>query len=265
MGALHEGHVTLVREALRHGDDVTVSIFVNPTQFGPSEDFDEYPRTLQEDVRRLEAIDAELTVFAPSVAEVYPDGPAANATWVEVEGLDEHLCGRFRAGHFRGVATVVTKLLLACRPHAAVFGLKDAQQFVILRRMMRDLPFGVDIVGVPTVREPDGLAFSSRNRFLSPAQREQAVVLSQAVRAAARLVEGGEQRSEAIVESMRFALARAPEASIQYAELVDAHSLKPTGTIEPGQNVLAAVAVFFGDTRLIDSAFVQAAGEPRHE
>jgi len=255
MGALHEGHLALVREARRHADHVTVSIFVNPTQFAPGEDYDQYPRTLETDLEKLERLGFVDAVFAPSPADMYPDGPARHRTWVTVEGLDEHLCGRFRPGHFRGVTTVVTKLFLACRPHVAVFGRKDAQQFLIIRRMVRDLNFGVEILGVPTVREPDGLALSSRNVYLTPSERAQATTLSRAVSEAKRLAEAGEQRTKVLVEAMRRTLAEAPDARVQYAEVVDTETLQPVETLKPGQEALAAVAVFFGQTRLIDNAF----------
>lgn len=259
MGALHEGHLALVRTARAHADHVTVSIFVNPTQFGPNEDYARYPRQLEQDVAALEALEVDV-VFAPTVEEMYPDGPEANLTWVYVEKLDAHLCGRYRPGHFRGVTTIVAKLFNICKPHVAVFGLKDAQQFQIIRRMVRDLHYDIEMIGVPTVREPDGLALSSRNTYLSPEERKQAVVLSQAVEAARQAIEAGEQRPEAIVEAMRQILARAPLARVQYAEVVDAETLQPVARIRPGQRVLAGVAVFFGDTRLIDSVFVEAPG-----
>ncbi|WP_457654718.1 pantoate--beta-alanine ligase [Rhodocaloribacter sp.] len=255
MGALHEGHLALVREAHRHADHVTVSIFVNPTQFAPGEDYEQYPRTLETDLEKLERLGFVDAVFAPSPAGMYPDGPAGHRTWVVVEGLDEHLCGRFRPGHFRGVTTVVTKLFLACRPHVAVFGRKDAQQFLILRRMVRDLNFGVEILGVPTVREPDGLALSSRNVYLTPSERAQATVLSRAVSEAKRLAEAGEQRTKVLVEAMLRTIAETPDARVQYAEVVDTETLQPVETLEPGREALAAVAVFFGQTRLIDNAF----------
>lgn len=262
MGALHAGHLALVREAARRADEVVVSIFVNPTQFVQGEDFDRYPRTLEADLRALVETGHSVTVFAPPDEEMYPGGQAANRTWVTVEGLDAHLCGRHRPGHFRGVTTVVARLFLVAKPHVAVFGLKDAQQFVILRRMVRDLHFDVEMVGMPTVREADGLALSSRNVYLNPREREQAVVLSQAVEAARQRVEAGEQEAGVIVETMRLTLARAPEGRVQYAEVVDAETLQPIDRIEPGQEVLAAVAVFFGSTRLIDNAFVQAPPAP---
>lgn len=258
MGALHEGHLRLVEEGLRHGDDLTVSIFVNPTQFAAGEDYGRYPRELDDDMRRLNGFEREITVFAPTHEAMYPGGKDLNVTWVCVDGLDRHLCGPHRPGHFTGVTTVVAKLFNICRPHAAVFGLKDAQQFVILKRMVRDLHFGIDMVGVPTVREEDGLAYSSRNVFLTPEERAQATVLSNAVLEAERLICSGEQHSEALVESMHFALEEAPLARIEYAEVVDAETLHPIDRVAPGQHILAAVAAYFGSTRLIDSVFVRA-------
>jgi pantoate--beta-alanine ligase len=262
MGALHGGHLALVRTALDHADRVVVSVFVNPTQFGPDEDYETYPRQLDTDQHRLQEQGVDV-VFAPSVPEMYPsraheNGPSADSlAWVEVEQLDEHLCGAHRPGHFRGVTTVVTKLFHACKPHIAVFGQKDAQQYVILQRMARDLLFDVEIVGVPTVREPDGLAKSSRNAYLSASERNQATVLHEAVETARTRIQEGEQRISAVVEAMLETLAQAPDAHVQYAEVVDAHTLQPVERTRPGQHVLAAVAVFFGDTRLIDNAFVQ--------
>jgi pantoate--beta-alanine ligase len=260
LGALHDGHLALVRTALEEADHVTVSIFVNPTQFGPNEDYDDYPRDLEGDRETLEALGVD-ALFAPSVEEMYPYvddaalfGPLA---WVSVEKLDEHLCGAYREDHFRGVTTVVTKLFHACKPDIGVFGKKDAQQYVILRRIVEALLFDIEIVGVPTVREPDGLAQSSRNEYLGPDEREQATVLYEAVTAAEEAVEGGEQEAKAVVRAMENALAAAPEADVQYAEVVDAHTLQPVAYLAPGQEILAAVAVFFGDTRLIDSTFVQ--------
>ncbi len=260
LGALHKGHLALVRRAIDEADHVTVSVFVNPTQFGPDEDYEDYPRDLDGDRETLEALDVD-AMFAPSVEEMYPHahddtlpGPLA---WVEVERLDEHLCGAFREGHFRGVTTVVTKLFHACKPDVAVFGTKDAQQYVILQRMVDELLFDIELVGVSTVREDDGLAASSRNEYLSPSEREQSTVLYEAVTAAEAAIHGGEQEAEAVVRAMDRELAAAPDAEVQYAEVVDAHTLQPLDRLEPGQDVLAAVAVFFGDTRLIDNTFVQ--------
>ena len=258
MGALHDGHLALVEAARQHGDHCTVSIFVNPTQFAPGEDYERYPRTLERDLRTLENLGGVDVVFAPSAEEMYPGGPGPPHVWVTLDGLDAHLCGPHRPGHFQGVVTVVTKLFHSCRPHVAVFGLKDAQQFIILRRLARDLHFGIEIVGVPTVREPDGLALSSRNAYLSPEERTQAVVLSQAVAAARRHIEQGEQQAQTIVETMQAVMAQAADARVQYAEVVSVETVQPVEQIEPGQEVLAAVAVFFGSTRLIDNAFIRA-------
>ncbi len=260
LGALHEGHLALIRTALEEADHVTVSVFVNPTQFGPDEDYDAYPRDLEGDREKLEALDVD-AMFAPPVEEMYPyvndealPGPLA---WVSVERLDEHLCGAYREGHFRGVTTVVTKLFNACKPDIGVFGKKDAQQYVILQRMVEDLLFDIEIIGVDTVREPDGLAQSSRNDYLDPDEREQATVLYEAVTAAEEAIDGGEQEAQAVVRAMENKLAAAPDANVQYAEVVDAYTLQPAEHLAPGQEILAAVAVFFGDTRLIDNTFVQ--------
>jgi pantoate--beta-alanine ligase len=255
MGSLHEGHLALVRAARAEGDHVTVSIFVNPTQFGPGEDFDRYPRDLEGDLDRLEADGGADAVFAPEVEALYPDG-LHGLTWVTVDRMGDHLCGARRPGHFQGVATVVAKLFLACRPHVALFGLKDAQQFFILRRMAADLGFGVRLVGVETVREADGLALSSRNRYLDRAERAEAVVLSRAVAAARELLAGGERDAAAVTARMRAAIAEAPRGRLDYAELVDTRDLQPVAELRPGMSVLAAVAVHFGRTRLIDNAIV---------
>jgi pantoate--beta-alanine ligase len=264
LGALHEGHLALVRRALDEADHVTVSVFVNPTQFGPDEDYDDYPRDLEGDREKLEALGVD-ALFAPSVEEMYPyaddealPGPLA---WVDLDRLDEHLCGAYRDGHFRGVTTVVTKLFHACKPDLGVFGTKDAQQFVILKHLVEDLLFDVEIVGVPTVREPDGLAQSSRNAYLSDDEREQATVLYDAVQAAEEAITGGEQDVEAVVRAMNTALNTAPAADVEYAAVVDAHTLQPVEHLAPGQEALAAVAVYFGDTRLIDNAFVTVPAE----
>jgi len=260
LGALHEGHLALVRRALKEADHVTVSVFVNPTQFGPDEDYDEYPRDLEGDRDKLEALGVD-ALFAPSVGEMYPyandEALPGPLSWVEVEHLDQHLCGAYREGHFRGVTTVVTKLFHACKPDIGVFGRKDAQQYVILKHLVEDLLLDIDIVGVPTVREADGLAQSSRNAYLSEEEREQATVLYDAVSAAQEAIEGGEQDAEAVVRAMDNILATAPDGEVEYAEVVDAHTLQPVEHLAPGQDVLAAVAVYFGETRLIDNAFVQ--------
>lgn len=258
MGALHAGHDALVRASLSFADDVIVSIFVNPTQFGPREDFDAYPRPFDEDVETLGKLSSGITVFAPEVGEIYPGGVQASRISVEVGDMSRYLCGKFRKGHFEGVATIVLKLFHTCRPHVAVFGLKDAQQFVILKSLVRDMLLDVRMVGAPTVRAADGLALSSRNAYLSPVQRKAAAVVSQAVHGAEEAIERGEQHRAALVEIMRSILRREDEARVQYAEVVDADTLQPIEEISPGQHVLAAVAVYFGDTRLIDSVFTHA-------
>ena len=257
MGALHAGHLALVEDARQRGDHVTVSVFVNPTQFAPGEDYDAYPRTLDADLDALEAAGGVDAVFAPDAGSMYPFGLPPFAT-VSVRELGRHLCGASRPGHFQGVTTVVTKLFLACRPHVAVFGQKDAQQLAIVRRMTEELGFGVEVVGHPIVREPDGLAMSSRNRFLSPDERRQAVVLSRALRAAGEALAEGERGASALAGVMEAQVATAPLAQIDYAEVVDADALQPVSTLsaqgESGGRYLAALAVRFGGTRLIDNA-----------
>jgi pantoate--beta-alanine ligase len=268
MGALHRGHLALVEEARRRvGPEghVTVSIFVNPTQFGPGEDFDAYPRTLDADLDALrevggpggsgQAVDA---VFVPTTDAMY-DGAAR--TTVAVGAMGETLCGAHRPGHFDGVTTVVAKLFVACRPHLAVFGRKDAQQFLILRRMTRDLGFDIEIVGVETVREADGLALSSRNRYLGEEERKQAVVLSTALAGVRQRVADGERRAPVLVDSMRKMVASAPLARLQYAEVVDTETLAPVEALQPGQEALAALAVYFDGARLIDNTFLDVPAE----
>lgn len=254
MGALHAGHIALVQEARRHADHITVSVFVNPTQFGPGEDFERYPRTLAADLAELERGGGVDAVFHPEVEEMYAPGAR---TLIDVEGLDRHLCGPHRPGHFQGVATVVAKLLLACRPHVALFGKKDAQQFVILRRLARDLGFGVEVEGVETVRELDGLAMSSRNRYLGEEARKQSVVLSKAVFRAREAAERGERDPGALVDLMLREIGEAPMARLQYAEVVDAETLAPPERLIPGREALAAVAVYFDGARLIDNQFIR--------
>ncbi len=257
MGALHEGHLSLIESAKQHASHITVSIFVNPTQFGPGEDFDRYPRPLENDLQLLNKYGGVDVVFVPPTEAFYSTGTHEHQMWVHAPSLEQHLCGPHRPGHFRGVTTVVTKLFHSCQPHLGVFGLKDAQQFLILQRLVHDLNFGIELVGVPTAREPDGLARSSRNRYLSVEERAQAIVLSKAVEAARRQILEGEQHPQPIVDTMLQILAEAPDANVQYAELVDTKRIQPITQIQAGQEVLAAVAVFFGKTRLIDNAFVQ--------
>jgi pantoate--beta-alanine ligase len=256
MGALHEGHVSLMREARRLADRVWVSIFVNPTQFNDPRDLERYPRTLPADLDRCRAAGVDL-VFAPDAGEMYEPG---RQTFVQVGELAAPLCGASRPGHFRGVATVVAKLLLAAKPHVAVFGEKDFQQLAVIRRMARDLGFDVEIVGVPTVREPDGLALSSRNANLDPEARRQAPVLARALEAAERAVAAGESRAAALLELVHVELAKAPRARVDYAELRDPDSLSPAPPVLD-RPALLALAVFLdppeggagASVRLIDN------------
>ena len=262
MGALHEGHLALVADARRRADHVTVSVFVNPTQFAPGEDYDAYPRTLDADLAALEGAGGVDAVFAPSAAEMYPFGLPPYAT-VAVRDLDRHLCGAYRPGHFEGVTSVVTKLFLACRPHLAVFGEKDAQQLAILRRMTTDLGFGIEVVGHPIVREADGLALSSRNRYLSADERRQAVAISRALFAAREAFDAGERSANALRRHLVDGLG-VPGVRVQYAEVVDADTLQPVETLTEagpsGGRYLLAVAAFVGATRLIDNLTLQVGG-----
>ena len=252
MGCLHEGHLSLARLARRHADAVWVSIFVNPTQFGPGEDFERYPRTLEADLAlcAAEGVDG---LFLPPVAEMYPAGAQ---TAVEVGELARPLCGRDRPGHFRGVATVVAKLFLATRPHVAVFGQKDFQQLAVIRRMARDLHFDVEIVGAPIAREPDGLARSSRNRLLDAESRRQAPALARALAAAERALSAGERRTAALEHLVRLELDKAARGRVDYAELRDPETLAPAPVELVGPTLLALAVKFQADggvVRLIDN------------
>jgi pantoate--beta-alanine ligase len=249
MGALHAGHLSLVRRAAREADRVVVTLFVNPAQFGPMEDFDKYPRDFDAD-RRLLAPEGVDAIFAPEASEMYPDGFSSR---VEVKGLTQRLCGASRPGHFEGVATVVTKLFIAVNPNFAVFGQKDAQQALIIRRLTADLGFGVDIRISPTVRDPDGLARSSRNRYLSEPERRWAVRLFQALQVGSALVRGGERCAESVVEGVRISLSK--PIDIDYVEAVDPHTLKTVSRID--SPTLLAIAVQLGRTRLIDNLILK--------
>ena len=247
MGYLHEGHMALVRKARGLCDRLVVSIFVNPTQFGPSEDLDRYPRDLNRDLDLCasEGVDA---VYHPSAEEMYPDG---YQTYVQVEELSKPLCGASRPTHFRGVATVCTKLFNVVEPDLAVFGEKDFQQLQVIRRMVKDLDMAVEIVGHPIVREHDGLAMSSRNVYLSKEERSQALCLSKALAAAADLFESGERDAGKLVGAAKEEIAAAPLARIDYVELRDAETLELVSQVE--RPAVLALAVFFGKTRLIDN------------
>ena len=246
MGALHEGHVSLLREGRRRGDRLALSIFVNPTQFGPKEDLSRYPRDLRGDLAQAASAGTDVA-YVPDAADVYPPG---FQTYVQVRELEQGLCGGARPGHFVGVATVVCKLFNVVRPHVALFGEKDFQQLAVIRRMVADLDMGVAIAGMPIVREPDGLAMSSRNAYLSPAARRRALALSRALNAARARAEAGERDAAALVATARGVLAGEVDR-VDYVELRDAATLAPVTTLE--REGVLLVAAFVGETRLIDN------------
>lgn len=250
MGALHAGHASLIRAARERCPHVAVSIFVNPTQFGPGEDYGRYPRTFDADCALARAEGAAV-VFAPPVEELYPPGAA---TFVEVEGLSCRLDGASRPGHFRGVATVVTKLLIAAEPDLALFGQKDAAQVSVLRRMVRDLRIATELVVCPIVREADGLALSSRNAYLGAGERREALALSRSIGRVEALVAAGERRRAVLIAAAGETLAAAPAVRIDYIDLVDGDTLEPVSTGAPG--TLFAVAAWVGSTRLIDNTIL---------
>ncbi len=252
MGFLHEGHLSLMREGKRRCDAVAVSIFVNPTQFGPKEDLAKYPRDLAGDLAKCGSAGVEV-VYAPEPSTVYPPG---FQTTVTVSEVSKGLCGERRPGHFQGVATVVAKLLALFRPEVALFGEKDFQQLLVIRTLARDLELGVEIVGQPTIRESDGLAKSSRNAYLKADERQRALALSRALKAAQALAEGGEARVDALVEAM-LAELETGEVKVDYAEIRDARTLAPLERLSPGQPARALVAGFVGTTRLIDNLPVE--------
>lgn len=250
MGNLHPGHLSLVREARRHADKVVVSVFVNPTQFGPGEDFDSYPRTLDADAAQLRSEGVEL-LFAPSVEEMYPLGE--NRTWVDVDDLGDYLCGADRPGHFRGVTTVVSKLFHIVWPDVAVFGEKDFQQLAILRRMTAEMLFPIRIVGAPTDREADGLARSSRNGYLSDAERARAPLLQQHLQDARRAIERGERDYRALETRISVSLAE-HGFDVDYVTVADALTLAPAGPRD--RELVIAAAARLGKPRLIDNLTV---------
>jgi pantoate--beta-alanine ligase len=250
MGALHEGHLSLVRAARAVSDVVVVSIFVNPTQFGPNEDFSKYPRTFETDCAMLEREGVDL-IFAPTVDEMYPAGAS---TFVVVEGVSDRLDGASRPGHFRGVTTVVSKLFHIIGPHQAFFGQKDAAQVAVLRKMVRDLNFPLQIVVCPIVREADGLALSSRNRYLSKTERGQALVLHRALKAVEDATVSGEKSAQRLVEIARAVFAEEPGVRVDYISVVDPDTLEDVADVRDG--ALVAVAAFVGSTRLIDNVLL---------
>lgn len=251
MGALHEGHLSLVRLARAPGRRVVVSIFVNPSQFGPGEDFERYPRDPRKDSAMLEdeGVDA---VFMPSSGEIYPDG---FSSWVQLPSMENVLCGRFRPGHFRGVATVCCILFGIVKPSMAVFGRKDAQQLAIIRRMVSDLRMGIEIVGAPILRESDGLAMSSRNAYLTVRQREDAARIFTGLSAAAARAELGSASADELRASFVSGIEGAAELKMQYADLVDPSTLAPMSVLD--RDGLLAVAVHAGSTRLIDNVVLR--------
>jgi pantoate--beta-alanine ligase len=251
MGALHAGHMSLVRAALAECQPVIASIFVNPAQFGPGEDFQKYPRTLEADSKKLEDAGVDY-LFAPEASEIYPPG---FRTWVNVEGLSERLEGKVRPGHFRGVATVVLKLLEIVQPRKAFFGRKDAQQARIIRQMARDLHLDSEIVVGPIVREPDGLAMSSRNAYLKPGERRAATILFRALDGARASISRGERDALRLRAAMREMLRTEPLAEPEYVELVDAETLESVTRVRGA--CLALLAVRIGATRLIDNLLIE--------
>lgn len=252
MGYLHKGHLSLVKASLQSADCTVVSIFVNPAQFGPKEDFKEYPRDLARDSRLLEKLGVDL-LFCPDYTEMYPPD---YKTYVEVESLQDKLCGPSRPGHFRGVCTVVLKLFNIVQPDVAFFGQKDAQQAIVLKRMVSDLNLDVRIEVMPTVREEDGLALSSRNVYLDPEQRHAALCLSRSLNEAAEMIQSGERRTDTLMDRMREIIDREDLAKLDYIAIVDTGSLEPLKEIK--KEALIALAVFFGSVRLIDNMMVSA-------
>ena len=247
MGYLHEGHLSLIRKAKAECDHVIVTIFVNPTQFGPTEDLSKYPRDLERDLNLISPLGVDL-VWNPTAEVMYPTG---YQTWVEVEAMTQPLEGSMRPGHFKGVTTVVAKLFNATQPDKAYFGQKDAQQAAVIRQMVRDLNFPIEIVICPTTREADGLAMSSRNKYLNEAERKAAVVLFHSLSAAKELYEGGERNAEKIRGKMKEVLAAEPLAQMQYVSCADYDSLEELSEIKG--KALLSMAVFLGKTRLIDN------------
>ena len=251
MGFLHDAHLSLVRDGKKRGDRVVVSIFVNPAQFSPNEDFAAYPRDFERDRRLLESEHVDV-LFHPSVREIYAEG---YQTHVDVENLSALLCGAHRPGHFQGVATVVTKLFNIVRPHVAIFGKKDYQQLQLVRRLVRDLNFDIEIIGYPIVREPDGLAMSSRNIYLSPRERQAALCLSRSLSRASCMVKRGETRRGVITEAARAGIEEEPLARVEYVTLCDSATLEPVEEIRG--SALLALAVRIGKTRLIDNRILK--------
>ncbi len=251
MGYLHQGHLSLIRRCKEKSDFVVVSIFVNPTQFGPGEDYDRYPRDFERDLKLLEEEKVDV-VFHPDERAMYPED---YSTYVRVKGLTEVLCGRSRPGHFEGVTTVVAKLFNIVKPDIAIFGQKDAQQAFVIKRMVRDLNFDIEIDVAPIIREPDGLAMSSRNVYLSEEERKEATVLYESLKRAKEMIEGGERDAKKIIEEMERMISEKPRARIDYISIVETENLREVERIEG--EVLIALAVWFGRARLIDNIIIR--------
>ena len=249
MGALHRGHLALVREARSQGDVVITTIFVNPTQFGPAEDFDRYPRSLQHDSKLAEEAGTDI-LFAPAAEAIYPP---QYQTYVTVRDVSARLEGALRPDHFRGVVTVVAKLVNLTKPHAAVFGQKDVQQVAVIRRMLRDLNFDIRLIVVPTVREPDGLALSSRNVYLSSSQRKEAPVLFASLRRAESMIRSGVRSRQAIHDAVQETIAGGSSAVIDYVSIANAETFDELEEFRSGASVVVSLAARFGSTRLIDN------------
>ena len=247
MGFLHDGHLELLRQGRQRADTLLLSIFVNPTQFGPTEDYAKYPRDMEGDLKKAEGAGTDI-VFAPPVSEMYPEG---SQTTVKVKNLPEHLCGLTRPGHFEGVATVVGKLFNITMPHVAIFGQKDFQQLAVIRRMAADLNMDLEIIGVPTVREPDGLAMSSRNKYLNPEERKSALCLKKSIDMALAMIKAGERDPGKIKAAVRDLISSHPYTDIDYASICDPLTLDDLNIIK--EKALLALAVKVGKTRLIDN------------
>jgi len=251
MGYLHKGHLSLMREGRKRGDCLVASIFVNPTQFGPAEDYDRYPRDLKQDLKLVQGVGVDIC-FTPTVADMYPDG---FQTFVEVERVTQNLCGSARPGHFRGVTSVVAKLFNIVKPHLAFFGQKDYQQLIAIKRMGKDLNMDIEVIGMPTIREPDGLAMSSRNAFLNPKKRKEAARLYRSLLKGKELYAQGARSAAAILQEVRSIIEEDKSADIDYVKICDAHTLEDIEEIK-GEAIIA-LAVKMGKTRLIDNIILK--------
>lgn len=252
MGYLHEGHLALIRSTKLHADIVVTTLFVNPTQFGPKEDFSRYPRNFDRDLSLATSAGTDI-LFAPETEQMYPNG---YATYIDVQGITDTLEGKSRPGHFRGVATIVAKLFAITKPHVAVFGQKDAQQVAVIRQMVRDLNIDLQLIIAPIMREPDGLAMSSRNVYLTPQQRSEAVALSQSLTLAEQKIREGNRACGAILRTMSEHIGAHSSGEIDYISIADNRTLRELERLESGQEVLISMAVKFGSTRLIDNIVI---------